>query len=95
MGRPLGKDRTGERYGRLVVLRRAGHNEHRKPFWLCKCDCGNQAKVLAQYLHRGETRSCGCLAAEVKKTLRPPTRRRTKHLNWSVRHGNELEDFDE
>jgi hypothetical protein len=58
-------DLTGQRFGRLTVIR-YDHSEHDGVHWLCKCDCGNE-KVAAGYsLRSGQTRSCGCLANEVR-----------------------------
>lgn len=58
-------DLTGQRFGRLTVIR-YDHSEHDGVHWLCKCDCGTE-KVLAGYsLRRGSTRSCGCLANEMR-----------------------------
>lgn len=56
-------DRTGQRYGRLVVLSRHGSRQN-KAEWLCACDCGRQTLVLSNALHSGNTRSCGCLQPE-------------------------------
>lgn len=52
-------DRTGERYGRLLVL---GHVEGR--LWLCRCDCGTELTVKGNNLQSGNSRSCGCLSRE-------------------------------
>jgi hypothetical protein len=57
-------DRTGQRYGRLVVIERAETKYvSGKPrlHWLCRCDCGNETPVWSWSLSRGATRSCGCL----------------------------------
>ena len=59
-------DRTGQRYGRLVVLTRAGSASGRAT-WLCQCDCGGQAVVNSLNLSNGNTRSCGCLHIAVLK----------------------------
>lgn len=62
---------NGDKFGRLTVIRKDG--VHRKPCgttqskYLCKCDCGNEISVLMQNLRNGNTRSCGCLAQEVKE----------------------------
>lgn len=58
------KDLTGQRFGKLVVIRRA-ENIHRKAAWLCKCDCGNEKVVQSWNLVKGCTKSCGCLTYEV------------------------------
>jgi hypothetical protein len=51
-------ERTGLRYGRLVVVRYAGGRK-----WECTCDCGNVCYPEGVSLGRGHTNSCGCLAA--------------------------------
>src|ERR1700740_1627845 len=61
-------DRIGQRYGRLVVLRRGyrGPSVH-NAYWVCLCDCGNETLVQACNLKYGIIRSCGCLNREVAK----------------------------
>lgn len=55
----------GQRFGRLVVVKRAGTHVcpsgQKKPLWLCKCDCGNMITVISEDLKTGHTKSCGCL----------------------------------
>ena len=53
-------DRTGLRYGKLLVLCRAGTNALRKVTWQCLCDCGNTTVVPSGSLATGNTSSCGC-----------------------------------
>lgn len=53
-----GQDLTGERFGKLLVLRRAD-SRNGKTRWLCRCDCGNEKEVAAQALKSGKTKSCG------------------------------------
>lgn len=55
------KDLTGERFGRLLVIKLIGRNKKRIYIWLCKCDCGNIKEVPMAYLTSGHTKSCGCL----------------------------------
>lgn len=53
-------DITGQRYGRLTVIREVKSNSrHRK--WLCKCDCGKEITCFMYSLRTGNTKSCGCL----------------------------------
>lgn len=58
------KDRTGERYGRLLVLEHCGKDERGKHLWRCKCDCGNEKIVVGDNLSSGKSNSCGCLKRE-------------------------------
>ena len=58
------KDRTGDIYGRLTVIRHAGKDRRKKHLWLCKCKCGNEKVVVGDNLSSGRSKSCGCLKAE-------------------------------
>ena len=51
---------TGQRFGKLVVLKRAISSKC-SYLWLCQCDCGNLTTVRGACLRTGRTRSCGCL----------------------------------
>lgn len=55
-------DLAGQRFGRLVVLRRAGSTPTGKALWLCRCDCGTEKAVtgVALRMTRKPVRSCGC-----------------------------------
>lgn len=54
-------DLTGQRFEKLVVIRRAENTSYGHPQWLCQCDCGNQTIVLGAHLRSGHTKSCGCM----------------------------------
>lgn len=58
-------DLTGQRFGRLIVVRRAGVAKDRHVLWECQCECGNTTVVMGKCLKNGDTRSCGCLLNEV------------------------------
>lgn len=65
MGRKV--DRTGQRYGRLLVIRQVeipAFMANRHLFWECRCDCGNVVQVSGSALSNGHTLSCGCLRRE-------------------------------
>ncbi len=62
MGKKL--DLKGKRFGRLVVVKYAGQNKHKKSLWLCKCDCGNEKIISAHCLRNSDTKSCGCYNKE-------------------------------
>ena len=60
-------DLTGQKFGRLVVIKRAANTKNNCAHWLCKCDCGNEKVILSSSLIQGNTKSCGCLAKESSK----------------------------
>jgi hypothetical protein len=86
-------DLTGERYGRLVVMRSDG--VHRYPsgqtarWWMCQCDCGNLARVRDRTLRSGLTRSCGCLRSELARERAAKRNRETRPARTHG-HGSEL-----
>ena len=57
-------DLTGQRFGRLTVVERAGSAPAGRPLWNCRCACGGAVVVVGANLKNGNTRSCGCLRAE-------------------------------
>ena len=57
-------DLTGNRFGRLVVIK-ISHKKWGKIFWAAKCDCGGIATTSTQKLKSGHTKSCGCVVKEV------------------------------
>lgn len=59
------KDRSGKRFGRLVVMDYAGRWKSRKFLWKCLCDCGATIVATGNCLVTGRTTSCGCLRREV------------------------------
>ncbi len=60
------KDLTGQKFGRLTVIRRAGVNKYGNCLWLCKCECGQLHTAAGGKLTQGKVRSCGCLKKEIK-----------------------------
>lgn len=58
------KDITGQRFGRLVVIRRAEGCSKHEARWVCICDCAAEATVIGSRLRNGQTVSCGCYARE-------------------------------
>ena len=55
-------DETGNRYGKLVVLKKIENLSTRNGTkWLCQCDCGNYKEVMGIDLRKGIVTSCGCL----------------------------------
>ncbi len=65
-------DRTGQRFGRLLVVEEAGRNNLKKVLWKCVCDCGNTVLRVSGDLATGNSVSCGCYLKE----------KITKHGGW-------------
>ena len=64
---PKLKNLTGQRFGRLSVIRREGSDPHGFATWFCECDCGNQSIVSGSDLTKSHTKSCGCLRNELSR----------------------------
>ena len=79
-------DLTGERFGMLVVMERAGSSK-RGQQWLCQCDCGNTTVRSTLHLTQKGTSSCGC-ARNIKKANRGDTH--TQNSTDAVREINRL-----
>ncbi len=77
-------DLTGNRYGKLLVLRR---DAARNGYWICECDCGKRKSIRGTSLTKnGGTRSCGCdqrkIASETgRKTVADNSR---KHIEQNL-----------
>lgn len=77
-------DLTGERFGRLTVIRRDDSVPVGEPArWICKCDCGNEKSIGASMLRKGFTKSCGCLRKE-KTSARMTTHGMSKTRFWGI-----------
>lgn len=59
------RDITGQRFGRLTVVRVSSPDKHGKSRWYCTCKCGKSAVVNYSSLVRGLSKSCGCHRAEL------------------------------
>lgn len=65
---PNFNDLSGNRYGKLVAIKRDGTNNQGQATWECICDCGNTlSHVAAGSLRFGQSKSCGCRAAENRR----------------------------
>jgi len=58
-------DIIGQRFGRLIVIKRDYSKLRKRPYWLCRCDCGEERVLRGSHLEAGEVKSCGCLREEV------------------------------
>lgn len=75
-------DKTGKRYGNLLVTSHAGFYEvpgaggKRRSKWLCQCDCGNKVMVFNENLLNKHSISCGC------SKRRRLSKRGPEHPGW-------------
>lgn len=53
-------DLCGQRFGKLVVMKRDTNDIHNKARFICQCDCGNITSVRGSHLTSGKIVSCGC-----------------------------------
>lgn len=78
-------DLTGQRFGRLTVIRRGPNANRGKARWWCECSCGKSCVLVFSFsLRGGDTKSCGCLLGEAGR-LRLQTHGRSKtpeHKTW-------------
>lgn len=54
-------DLTGQRFGKLTVIKESAERKGGRVCWECQCDCGNVVVVKGLSLKNGDTKSCGCL----------------------------------
>ena len=69
MGRII--DITGQRFGKLTVVKLVGTDKRGATKWLCKCDCGNEIVAYKTNLMKpNHTTSCGCHKREIGKKIK-------------------------
>ena len=86
-------DETGNRYGKLVVLKLrvrslASRFKRSKAKWICRCDCGRKTDVFGDKLRSGHITQC--LVCEKESRWKPMNvliRRLRKEQQW----GNALD----
>lgn len=61
-------DITGQRFGRLIAIKRLPWAKSSTP-WKCLCDCGNESVVTLNHLRSGHTVSCGCRKDEIERSV--------------------------
>jgi hypothetical protein len=82
-------DITGQRFGRLIVVKRVGSRSG-KALWACDCDCGTHGHETTQnQLQRGHAQSCGCLREEflnlgIRKAMMPMFRPKAVKITYPI-----------
>ena len=62
-------DLTGQKFGRLLVLRCVDNTTSKAVLWECLCECGKICTVKGILLRRENTKSCGCLRREIMRQV--------------------------
>lgn len=68
-GGQLFKDLTGQKFGKLTVLKRGPNLESKLATWQCQCDCGSIVTVRGSSLRNGQTTSCGCIKSKGEENI--------------------------
>lgn len=50
----------GQKYGRLMVIKRAENNKYGDAMWECRCECGAVIVTAGYRIRSGKAKSCGC-----------------------------------
>lgn len=62
------KDKTGEKYGKLTVIK-LDHKNEKGNYWECLCECGKTVIIETSSLRKRDskksTKSCGCIISEI------------------------------
>lgn len=64
------KDITGQKFGKLTAIKRDSITSSARgySFWECNCACGNTITCSLRNLSSGNTKSCGCVRGESRRT---------------------------
>lgn len=76
---PAFRDLSGQTFGQLTVVQRAGTTRGNALF-LCRCTCGGLAEVPGNRLTSGNTKSCGCRKRD--RLLRHNLSRHPLYKTW-------------
>lgn len=58
------KNLTGQKFGKLLVIKKSDKSGNGVIYWDCLCECGTIKPVMAYSLTKGLTKSCGCFSHE-------------------------------
>lgn len=81
-------DVTGQRFDRVLVLRKGLPRSNGGSNWVCLCDCSAEFTAIGSNLRKGHTRSCGCLAKEWSSQLGTNKDFIAKRAAKITRHGH-------
>lgn len=79
-------DLTGQKFGKLTVIKRAGSTKYHCANWECLCDCGNKKIISGNSLTTGKTKSCGCICKEINNSFKHGHSKRNRqskiYITW-------------
>ena len=82
-------DIAGQKFGRLLVMKRVMVRGAKNVMWACRCDCGGSIVAAASNIKSGITQSCGCFARETAASLlRGNTSQRTHHKSQTLEYNS-------
>lgn len=92
------KEMTGQKFGRLTVIKRAGSDKWGAAAWLCKCECGNEVVTTGARLRSGNVKSCGCFRDELtgeraKARALPIGEAAFNALVWKIKYSAERRGY--
>ncbi len=84
---PRLRNLTNQRFGKLVVIKRAPNKGGRFTCWLCQCECGKTTTVRSGDLQSRKTTSCGCWRNQILRSGIRTTHGLKQHAlykNWKA-----------
>ena len=57
-------DMTGQKFGKITVIKRMGSSTDNRATWECICECGTVKTIIGKELREGKIISCGCAKKE-------------------------------
>lgn len=73
-------DLTGQKFGKLTVIKRVKNRKNTHVCWLCKCECGKETIKYGSSLKRSSIISCGCTWRTGRKPVEVKEGTRFGHL---------------
>ena len=91
----MSKDLTGQTFNYLTFIKKDIEKsaQAKRPYWICKCNCGTIKTIRASAVISGATKSCGCLNKQKIKDISqqkfgkltaicPTEQRENHHVVW-------------
>lgn len=75
-------DLTGQKFNRLIVIKRTGKTKNSHSIWLCRCDCGKEKEISSNDFIRGKIKSCGCFRKK-KYNCKQKTYDKNFYCTWN------------